>query len=504
MAGICLNEDDSHFYVTRTAEEMDEEHVDALVDTYAGTQVRELLFCPNAMRTSYASAVWPAIWDGYDPEAGDDQPFLQSAGSEMRRWPHNAWLLNHQGIDPYQRWLARSRTLNISPWLSMRMNDVHCVDNLNSPLVTEFWRKHQEYWRVPWRFDSWQHRAFDYGRKEVRDHHMLLVRELVERYDMDGLELDWMRFGYHFRPGREEQGRGILTEFTSQVRELLDRREAELGHPIKLGCRVPSRPQTARALGMDAVEWARRGLVDMIVVTPFWATIEFDMPIELWKELLGETDVILAAGLEVLLRPFPQPAPARYCDVEAVRGAAASLLARGADRIYLFNYMDNPMNNPMASQPDENGTYLTKGQYERVLNETGSLETLAGKPRRHVVTYSDTWAPGEPEAASLPTRCEKGKTAEFRLHIGPKPQSGKSTVLIGTKEGKSDIEVHVNSSLCPRVEAHPDDGARSPAEILHECDVPLKELNPGYNVIEATSRTADAEIVWVELFIHER
>ena len=492
MAGICLNEDDSHFYVTRTREEMDEEHVDALVDTYAGTQVRELLFNPNAMRTSYASQVWQPIWDGYDPEAGDDQPFFQPADRELRRWPHNAWLLDHKGIDPYQRWLARSRTLHISPWLSMRMNDVHCVDNLSSPLVTDFWRKHPEYWRVPWRFDSWRHRAFDYGRKEVRDYHMLLVRELVERYDMDGLELDWMRFGYHFRPGHEEAGRGILTEFMSQVRELLDRREGELGHPMKLGVRVPSRPQTARALGMDAVEWARRGLVDMIVVTPFWATIEFDMPIELWKELLGETDVVLAAGLEVLLRPFPEPAPCRYCDLEAVRGAAASLLARGADRIYLFNYMDNHANDP---------DYISEGQYERILNEAGSPETLAGKARRHVVTYSDTWAPGEPEATSLPKRCEKGKTAEFRLHIGPKPQSGKSTVLIGTREGESDIQVHVNSSLCPGVESHPDDGTRSPAETLYECDVALEELNPGYNVIEVTSRTADVEIVWVEVLL---
>ena len=61
MAGICLNEDPTHFYASRTLEEMDEEHVDALVDTYAGTQVRELLFCPNGMRTSYASAVWQTI-----------------------------------------------------------------------------------------------------------------------------------------------------------------------------------------------------------------------------------------------------------------------------------------------------------------------------------------------------------------------------------------------------------------------------------------------------------
>ncbi|MDF2668153.1 MAG: hypothetical protein K0R67_459 [Paenibacillus sp.] len=33
----------------------------------------------------------------------------------------------------------------------------------------------------------------------------------------------------------------------------------------------PSRPQTARGLGMDAVEWARQGLIDMLVITPLWS-----------------------------------------------------------------------------------------------------------------------------------------------------------------------------------------------------------------------------------------
>ena len=55
---------------------------------------------------------------------------------------------------------------------------------------------------------------------EVREHHMEFVRELLERYDPDGLELDWMRFGYHFKPGHEAEGRAILTQFMRDVRAL--------------------------------------------------------------------------------------------------------------------------------------------------------------------------------------------------------------------------------------------------------------------------------------------
>ena len=69
MSGIALNEDNSHFFSSRRAEDMTVEGVKELVDHYAVGQVRELLFCPNAMRTSYASRVWQPIWDGYDPVA---------------------------------------------------------------------------------------------------------------------------------------------------------------------------------------------------------------------------------------------------------------------------------------------------------------------------------------------------------------------------------------------------------------------------------------------------
>jgi hypothetical protein len=59
-------------------------------------------------------------------------------------------------------------------------------------------------------------------------------------------------------------------------------------------------------LGYDVVNWARRELIDLLVVTPFWASAETDMPIELWRKILNGTSVLIAAGLEVLLRAYPE------------------------------------------------------------------------------------------------------------------------------------------------------------------------------------------------------
>ncbi len=58
-----------------------------------------------------------------------------------------------------------------------------------------------------------------YAHAAVREHQMSFVRELLERYDPDGLELDWMRFGYHLTPGREQEEGTILTEFVREVRD---------------------------------------------------------------------------------------------------------------------------------------------------------------------------------------------------------------------------------------------------------------------------------------------
>ena len=490
---ISFNEDDSHFFSTRAGKKLSVELVDSFIDQYANTQIREMMLCPNCMRTSYGSKVWDPIWRGYDPNGPDDQPLLAStepAGrAGARKWIHTAWQLDQMGIDVYARWIARCRRVGISPWLSMRMNDVHNVNDERSYIHSEFWRENPQFRRVPYRFAGWTDRAFDYGRPEVREYHMKLIRELADRYDFDGLELDWMRFGYHFRPGHEREGARLLTEFTGEVRRLLKRWEQKRGHKIRLGARVASRPQAALGLGMDVVRWAQLGLVDMIVITPFWATAEFDMPVEEWKQLLRGTPVLVAAGLEVLVRPFPEYRTPQTNSLETTRGAAAALLDRGADRIYLFNFMDS------ETAIDDLHNYKT------LLSEVGSLDTLAGKARRHVLTYADTWAPGESRPKALPQECAPGRWMEFRLPLGPKPASGSAAARLGIRgpaEGEvSSWEVRVNGELCAFTGAVSLASPRPEAPVF-AFQIPLRTLNAGYNLMEVVAKQT-GRIEWVEV-----
>ena len=156
---------------------------------------------------------------------------LPIVGCPMRK------LLWERGLDPYAIWIARCREKGISSWLTMRMNDVHNVDDVDSYIHSKFWMEHPEYWRIPGG-KGWTDRAFNYAIPEVREHHLKFIRELLERYDPDGLELDWMRFGYHFAPGQEQEGCAILTEFIREVTGTDTDMVRETGtpHPARCSC----------------------------------------------------------------------------------------------------------------------------------------------------------------------------------------------------------------------------------------------------------------------------
>jgi hypothetical protein len=483
---LIINEDDSHFFGSRSAEQMSLEGLRAFVDQYANTAVTHLFLCPNAMKASYRSKARDAIWEMGEGQKPPQEEFA-------KKWCENARLLDQRGLDPYAVWIARCREKKISPWLSMRMNDVHNVDDVNSYIHSSFWRQHPDYWRVPGGA-GWTDRALDFGIAAVREHAMSFVRELLERYDPDGLELDWMRFGYHFRPGKEAEGAVLLTQFMREVRTLTRQWSEKRAHLIKLGARVPTLPDAARGLGMDGVTWVREGLVDVLVPTPFWATTDFDIPIELWRERIGEAakKVVLAPGAEILVRAFPAAKPIEE-DLTSTRGFAVACLHRGADAIYLFNYMDP---GPMTGG---------KEAYRTLLAEGLGLPSLLQKPRRHVVTYRDTVAPGMSSDVRLPVDGLKG--GAFRIYTGPMPRNKEASVIAGLAklEGVVDskFEITVNGRKCTPTPDLEDLSLFSGAMRAVRQQCPADGLQPGYNEVRIKQLPGDPEqkIVWAEIRI---
>jgi hypothetical protein len=238
----------------------------------------------------------------------------------------------------------------------------------------------------------------------VREHYQALIEETLARYDIAGLELDFMREPYLFSRGKEQEGRRILTEWMRCIRTLVVDASKRRGHAVMLGVRVPSSPDTALGLGLDAPAWAAEGLVDLVVATPRWSTLDFAIPLGRWRQLLGDR-VTLAGGLEVNYQPHLDT-PRRLVTREEATGAAIGILSGGADAVYLFNFFQN--GHPRWPISD----------YQSMLNSLSSLEELQKLPRRHAVTFSDVTIPGESYPSPLPAT---GSRLSFAMQLGPTP-----------------------------------------------------------------------------------
>lgn len=76
-----------------------------------------------------------------------------------------------------------------------------------------------------------------------------------------------------------------------------------------------------------------------------------------------------------------------------------------------------------------------------------SVEGLAKLPRRHLVTYRDVLAPGEPRDDALPAA---GNRLTFRLRTGPKPADGAEVLLQWEGDAEPAMPtLLVNSTACP-------------------------------------------------------
>lgn len=423
MSGLVINEDNSHYFLSRGAAGADIEKVKELTSHYCIGQVSEVKYNFMAQRANVTGLNVEPIWHEVEDRGEAEGMFFRGRHYPDRTagWVRCAKGLHEQGIDPYRVWLDETRRLGRRATLSMRMNDCHDIEDDDHFFHCEFWRNHPEY-----RLDTsaresgyglyWVS-ALDYTHEEVRAYKLNIIKAVLERYDMDGLEIDWMRHGYNVGLSNVDAGRAALTDFHRQVRALADGAEKRLGHPVTISARVSAAPEDAFARGMDVAAWVREGLVQEIIPTAFWATSDTGMPISLWRSILGG-DVKISAGMELLVRPFPASDTIGETSL-FLAGQAADYYYQGADQIYLFNHMDSQT--AMADPED----------YKRALSIIGTPETAYAAHRRHVITYHDFVTFGIPISNALPAPLPANRfSGHLRLSIGPKPEAGRKCRLI--------------------------------------------------------------------------
>ena len=92
------------------------------------------------------------------------------------------------------------------------------------------------------------------------------LREVAERYDFDGIQLDFARHVPCLSLGRQWELRYHVTDLVRSVRRMLLEVERKRGRPFLLAAKVPQNLKGCRIDGFDVEVWAAENLVDIFTL----------------------------------------------------------------------------------------------------------------------------------------------------------------------------------------------------------------------------------------------
>jgi len=342
----------------------------------------------------------------------------------------NSYLIR-AGHDPVAMALEFCHSHDIPYFPSIRMNDVH--DSMNKPGNWNRWsvwkREHLEYLlgkqgdyqkHPHWSVKAWWS-AKNFEAPEVRDRQFRVLEEMCQVYDLDGLELDFLRAPIFFGPTRdakpvEPKHIEIMTDFMRRVRKMTERATRERGRPLLVAVRVPMSVRRSLAIGLDVQTWLEEDLADILSVGGGYAPMAMAQSVHAMVEFARPFDVpvyacISASGMK---------GSNGWDSVEAYRGAAMNVFHAGAG-VYLFNF-------PYGLLPSGKGhSYSrqhTSPKQAQLYNELGSVATLKGLDKVYGIDYiveprfQGCSRPGLVVPDRLPLALRPGGTVTAKLPVG--------------------------------------------------------------------------------------
>ena len=183
--------------------------------------------------------------------------------------------------------------------------------------------------------------AVDFTHKEVRDRQLALIRAVLEKYDVDGIDLDFSRYLPIFRttglgvPVKPEEIE-MMNDLMRKTRKLLDEYGMKRGKAILLSVVLPDSQKRCYRLGYDIETWFKEGLIDI------WQQEDCgpSAPVAEAVALAHKYNVKYYA-FNGKPYPFGANEKATYLtrNVDAANIAMAhTAIHSGADGVYLYNY----------------------------------------------------------------------------------------------------------------------------------------------------------------------
>jgi hypothetical protein len=323
---------------------------------------------------------------------GDDlQPFQHA--HEYRSW-RNMQSLISRGLDPLKVLIDRSHEKGIDFFASLRlgnyggMNPDYSVANGGRGFLLD----------------------------EVRNHQLTIIKELVEDYEIDGLELDFAAApgGSPFCLHEEDVAEysPLMTEFISQAADLARNRSKGA---IPLGARIYPTESLNASTGLEIRSWCEKRLVEFVVPLIYADFIlDAHMPIEWLVEAAHEYDISVYA----MLQPYCRDESRRFYNVlnasnQHMAAAAANFWQMDVDGLYTW-FLSWPLGDPER----------------RLLTEIGDPDRVKEADKHYFLRRSSEGVKGHEYPAKLPVDITPGGKAELQFTIADDPSNPRLTQIV--------------------------------------------------------------------------
>jgi len=361
---------------------------------------------------------------------------------------NNMQALIDAGTDPLKLAMAYAHKHGIEAVWTLRMNDIH--DAFTPPLFPQWKRDHpdallgkkENLAKYPASGQRHWWAGVDFNRADVRKRTVELIDEVARNYDVDAIDLDWLRHPIHFpetllgKPVTRKQI-DLITGLVRDVRKIVGQAGDKRGRPILLSARVPMTIEHGLYMGTDVETWLKAGLIDVLTIGGGY--VPFSMPSHEIVALGHRHGVPVYPCISCsgMLRRKPYGPGSPYA-ASGWLAAAANAFGAGAGGVSLFNLFPAPGNDPQNQL------------VRQVFSQVGEPPTLLGKDKlfcldnaahltncgyiNHVVPYK----------GCLPKTIEPGKALSVTLPVGEDVGRAKSTTLRIQTDKPSDPRCRLN------------------------------------------------------------
>jgi hypothetical protein len=248
------------------------------------------------------------------------------------------------GFDLYGFMVKRLKEAGIRVLANIRMNDHH-----GRPAYWTPWEREHVAWSLGEDTGArdWKSigalRHMDYAIEGVRSYRLSIVEEILDRYQVDGIQLDFGRTAPFVSEPKREKGQ-FMTDFIQSVRLLLDKSGPDETNMI-LGTLLPWDIDYCHAEGLEVNRWVSEGFVNYLSPGE-WYYADWNIPQQAWVDLTKGTGCKFypfTPGNVSSYQDFENGDPSllgenRLLDGSKIRAIADNYVNQGLDGFAFYNF----------------------------------------------------------------------------------------------------------------------------------------------------------------------